>query len=430
MRRTVSDSSLRMSRWLLATLILLSLSVLINYIDRGNLATAAPLIKDELGLSATQLGFLLTAFFISYVPMQILVGWLADRFGAARILLAGFIVWSVAMSLTGLAHGFAMLIVLRVLLGVGESVFFPTSSSIIARCFPESRRGMANSVVMAGMACGPAFGIFFGGLLIAAYGWRAFFIGFGLVSLAWIIPWLAIAQPRLVECRTDDAGISPATQSILRERSLWGASLGHFCLNYVWYFVLSWIPYYLVHERGWSMTQMATIGGGAYLLMALTTLLTGWDTDRRIAAGSSPTKVRKSFLGAGCGVSALCVAGCAVASTGASVFLFMLACAAFGLVTPNTYAVAQTLAGATAAGRWMGIQNCIGNGAGLIAPLLTGVLVDRTGNFMLAFMLAAAMCLLGGIAWIFGVGRVSPIDWARRNRSPASVMEAKGVPTC
>jgi ACS family D-galactonate transporter-like MFS transporter len=427
MRRTVSDPSLRMPRWLLATLVLLSLSVLINYIDRGNLATAAPLIKDELGLSATQLGFLLTAFFISYVPMQILVGWLADRFGAARILLAGFIVWSVAMSLTGLAHSFTMLIVLRVLLGLGESVSFPASSSIIARCFPESRRGIANSVICAGMACGPAFGIFFGGLLIAAYGWRAFFIGFGLVSLVWIVPWLVIAQFRLVEHRANDAGIPPATQTILRERSLWGASLGHFCVNYVWYFVLSWIPYYLMHERSWSMTQMATIGGSAYLLMALTCMITGWDTDRRIAAGSSPTKVRKSFLATGSGVAAVCIAGCAVASTETSVFLFMLACAAFGLVSPNIYAVAQTLAGPTAAGRWMGIQNCIGNIAGLIAPFLTGVLVDQTGNFMLAFMVAAAMCVLGGIAWIFGVGPVSQIDWARRNRP--SVMAPKVAPT-
>ncbi|OOG37575.1 hypothetical protein B0E52_14915 [Rhodanobacter sp. C06] len=421
MHRTVADPSLRMPRWLLVTLILLALSVFINYIDRGNLATAAPLIKDELGLSATQLGFLLTAFFITYMPMQFVVGWLADRFGAAHVLLAGFIVWSLAMAFTGLAHGFTTLVALRVLLGIGESVFFPTSSIIIARCFPESRRGMANSVVMAGMACGPAFGIFFGGLLIAVYGWRAFFIGFGLVSLVWIIPWLAIAQSRLVEHRAEAGGIPPATRTILCERSLWGASLGHFCANYVWYFVLSWIPYYLVHERHWSMTQMATIGGSAYLLMALTTMLTGWFSDRQIAAGASPTTVRKSLLGAGCGLAAVCIVGCAVTGTETSVLLLLLACAAFGLISPNIYAVAQSLAGASAAGRWVGIQNGIGNIAGLVAPFLTGVLVDRTGNFLLAFLIAAAVCLLGAIAWIFGVGPVAQIDWARRHRPPASV---------
>jgi ACS family D-galactonate transporter-like MFS transporter len=420
MRRIDSETLPRMPRWLMATLVLLSVAVLINYIDRGNLATASPLIKEELGLSATELGFLLTAFFITYVPMMIVVGWLADRFGAARVLVAGFVVWSLAMSLTGFAHGFAMMVVLRLILGVGESVFFPTSSLIIARCFPETQRGMANSVVMAGMACGPAFGIFFGGLIIAAYGWRPFFIGFGLVSLVWIIPWLTIAQPRLVECRARAGDVAPATLTILRERSLWGASVAHFCSNYVWYFVLSWIPYYLVHERHWSISGMATIGGSAYLLMAAVCLFTGWYTDRRIASGSSPSIVRKSFLGAGSGLSAIFILSSAFAGDGASVVLFLLACASFGLVSPNIYAVAQSLAGANAAGRWVGVQNCIGNGAGLVAPFLTGVLIDRTGNFTLAFLITSAVCVVAGLAWTIGIGPVAQIDWTRRDRVPVS----------
>lgn len=416
MRRTGSAASNRMPRWLLATLLLLGLAVFINYIDRGNLATAAPLIKDELHLSTSQLGFLLTAFFITYMPMQILVGWLTDRFGAARVLLIGFIVWSLAMSMTGLAHAYEMLIALRLALGVGESVFFPTSSAIVARCFPESSRGVANAVVMACMSAGPAFGIFVGGLLIAGFGWRAFFIAFGLVSLVWVVPWLIIAQPRLVEQRVESSSGTPATLAILRERSLWGASLGHFCVNYVYYFVLSWIPYYLVHERGWSLTQMATIGGSAYLLMALVGLLTGWFTDDWIASGSSATKVRKTFLGAGCMLSAIFVIDCAMTGAGTSAALLLLTCASFGLVAPNVFAVAQTLAGANAAGRWVGIQNCIGNIAGLIAPFLTGVLVDRTGSFVLAFSIAAVVCALGAAAWVFGVGSVAQIDWARRDR--------------
>ncbi len=414
MRRSGPGQSPRTPVWLAVTLALLSLAALINYIDRGNLATAAPLMKDELGLSATQLGFLLTAFFVAYMPMQILVGWLTDRFGASRVLLIGYVVWSVAMSLTGLVHGLAMLIVLRLLLGIGESVYFPASSSIVARCIPESRRGIANALITAGMSCGPAFGIFFGGLLIAAYGWRSFFIGFGLVSLMWIIPWMTFAQPRLVHAHPVETETPPSTSTILRERSLWGASLGHFCSNYVWYFVLSWIPYYLVHERGWSMTQMAKIGGGAYLLMTVTTMMAGWVMDRWITSGASPTRVRKSFLGVGTSIAAVCIVSCSLASTGASLFLFALACAALGLVTPNIFAIAQSLAGANAAGRWAGIQNCVANIAGLAAPSLTGVLVDRTGNFVVAFTIAGAISALGGIAWLFGVGAVAQIDWASR----------------
>ncbi|MGA7538692.1 MAG: MFS transporter [Steroidobacteraceae bacterium] len=411
------DPSTRTPGWLLATLVLLGVAVFINYIDRGNLATAAPLIKTELGLSATQLGFLLTAFFIAYVPMQVLVGWLADRFGASRVLLIGFVVWSVAMSGSGLVHGLALFATLRVLLGLGESVFFPASSSIVAHCLPESRRGIANAVIMAGMACGPAFGIFFGGLLIAEFGWRPFFVGFGLLSLIWVIPWMRTAQPRLVRHHVAQSEGGPSMRAILRERSLWGASLGHFCANYVWYFVLSWMPYYLVHERGWSMRQMATIGGVAYLLMAFTTMITGWALDRRIASGSSVTRVHKSFLGAGAAITAVTILGCVVASAGASVLLFCVACAAMGLVSPSVYAVGQVLAGENAAGRWIGIQNCLGNMAGLVAPLLTGILVDRTGHFVLAFAITAVICAGGGLAWIFGIGPIAKIDWARRARA-------------
>lgn len=416
MRRTGPVASNPMPRWLAATLLLLGLAVFINYIDRGNLATAAPLIKDELHLSTTQLGFLLTAFFITYMPMQILVGWLTDRFGAARVLVIGFVVWSLAMSLSGFAHAFATLVLLRLALGVGESVFFPTSSAIVARCFPESSRGIANGVIAAGVYCGPAFGIFFGGLLIASFGWRAFFIAFGLASLVWIIPWLIVAQSRLIERRAETAVAAPATWVILRQRSLWGASLGHFCSNYVLYFVLSWIPYYLVHERGWSMIEMAKIGGSASLLSALTSLLAGWLMDRWIAAGSSATVVRKTFLGVGAVAGAVCIIGCAESGTRTSLVLLLLASASFGLVGPNIFAVAQTLAGANAAGRWVGIQNCLANIAGLIAPLLTGILVDRTGNFMLAFWIVGAVSVLGGAAWVFGVGPVMQIDWSRRDR--------------
>lgn len=420
MRRTGWVASGPAPRWLIATLGLLAAAVFINAVDRGGLAVAAPLIQGELHFSATQLGFLLAAYYITWVPAQIVAGWLVDRFGAAGVLAIGFLAWSLTMSLTGLAHGFMALVWLRLALGVGESVFLPASSAIIARCFPESSRGIANAVITAGMACGPAFGIFFGGMLIATFGWRAFFIAFGLTSLVWMLPWLAIARPRLVERRAKVSAAVPGTLAILRERSLWGASLGHFCGNYAYSFVMSWIPYYLVHERGWSLGQMAEIGGSAYLLMAVTSLVTAPIADRRIAAGGSATRVRKTCLATGYVLATIFVVGCAMTGATTSVLLLLLTGAAFGLVAPNLFAVAQSLAGEEAAGRWIGIQTSLGNIPGLIAPFLTGILVDRTGSFMLAFVVAGALQLGAAAAWVFGVGPVAPIDWTRRNRAPVS----------
>jgi len=122
--------------------ILLVLSVSINYIDRGNLSIAAPLLKDELGISASQLGILLSSFFWTYAACQILAGWLVDRFAVNWVLAVGFFLWSMATASTGLVHGFATLLCLRLLLGIGESVAYPCYSKILAAHFHEHQRGL------------------------------------------------------------------------------------------------------------------------------------------------------------------------------------------------------------------------------------------------------------------------------------------------
>src|SRR6202451_3729399 len=132
------------SRGMNRVVFLLSLSVFINYIDRSNLSIAAPLLKDELHLSASQLGTLLSAFFWTYACMQIPAGWLVDRFDVKWVLAAGFVLWSAATAVTGMLHGFAALLTIRVILGVGESVAFPSYSKILATYFDKSRRGSAN----------------------------------------------------------------------------------------------------------------------------------------------------------------------------------------------------------------------------------------------------------------------------------------------
>ena len=123
---------------------LLGLAVLINYVDRGTLGTAAPVITNELHLSATQIGILLSAFYWVYAPAQLLTGWLAERFNTGRVIAVGFAIWSVATMLTGLAGGFAMLLALRFLLGLGESVSFPCSGKMLAQHTTVERRGSAN----------------------------------------------------------------------------------------------------------------------------------------------------------------------------------------------------------------------------------------------------------------------------------------------
>jgi ACS family D-galactonate transporter-like MFS transporter len=170
--------------------ILLGLSVFINYLDRGNLSIAAPMLKEELGISSAQLGFLLSAFFWSYACLQPVTGWLVDRFNVKWVFAGGFFLWSLATATIGIAHAFVTLFALRLLLGVGESVAFPSYSKIIALHIPEEHRGFANSMVTVGLALGPGLGILAGGELMARFGWRPFFIVLGLGSLIWLLPWV------------------------------------------------------------------------------------------------------------------------------------------------------------------------------------------------------------------------------------------------
>jgi len=399
-------------------LFLLGLSVFINYIDRANLSVAAPLLQDELGLSHSQLGVLLSAFFWTYACMQLLAGWLVDRFEVKWILGIGFFVWSLATAFTGALHAFAALLVIRVVLGMGEAVAYPAYAKIFANHFVESQRGFANSIVGAGQSLGPALGILFGGTLVAQFGWRPFFIVLGLVSLLWLPPWFRW-MPRTRASGVLDMRRGPGLAEIVRHRSSWGTWIGHFCANYFLYFLLTWLPFYLVRERHFSVDSMARIGGSTFLMAALSSPICGWLSDRWISAGATPTRVRKIFMGAGMFCNGLFLVGCAVAPDKLLVVLLLLAGASFGLVSSNLNAITQTLAGPHAVGRWMGAQNFVANLAGAVAPALTGFLVGRTGTFYWPFLITSLIAWIGALHWVLVVGPVETVVWKMQPKAIA-----------
>ncbi len=391
---------------------LLALAMFINYVDRGNLATAAPLLKDELKLSAAQVGVLLSAFYWSYTPGQILAAWLAERINAYRTLALGLVIWSLATAATGLVTGFGALIVLRLLVGLGETASFPCSSKILTLHLPAHRLGGPNGLIGAGLALGPAFGVFAGGLLMARFGWRPTFIVLGLVSLLWLLPWRAATRRATAEGAHLDAGPAPSYREILTRREVWGASLGHFCSNYAIYFVGSWLPLYLVKTRGFSVAQMAMTGGLIYLVYAFSAVVTGRLTDHWMQSGASANRVRKSCMVASCLLSAACFTACALGDGPTALAGLFCAGAAFGIGSANLFTVGQTLAGPAASGKWISVQNCAGNVAGIVGPIITGLVVDRTGQFYWAFIVAGAIALAGAVMWGVVIRRIAPLTWA------------------
>jgi ACS family D-galactonate transporter-like MFS transporter len=405
-------------------LVLLAICLVINYVDRGNLSIAAPLLKNELRLSPSRLGILFAAFFTTYTVMQFVIGWLVDHFDANRILAAGFLLWSLSTVATGLVWGFGLLLSMRLILGVGESVALPSCSKILARHLPEHNRGLASGVLMSALRCGNAVGTFGAGFLMAKFGWRPVFIGVGLISLLWLPAWTRW-MPRNVFALPHTVDNGPASVEILRQRSFWGTCAGHFSCNYLFYFMITWLPTYLVLERHLSMATMTWVAGVYYSVDALSTIVSGWFQDFLILQSYTPTLVCKSAMAIGFSVAAVAIAGCAVAGPNTYLPWLIAAGVGCGVTGPGLFTFPQTLAGKQAVGRWYGWQNGFANLAGVVGPSLTGFVLQWTGNFRAPFAITAAMCIAGGLAWVFIVGRVEPVRWAPVSNASVAPISAQ-----
>ena len=394
-------------------LFLLTLSVLINYIDRSNLGIAADLIKDELRISDLQLGVLLSAFFWPYALMQIPAGWLVDHFDVKWVFATGFFVWSAATATTGLLHGFAALLIIRVILGLGESVAFPSYSKILGGYFKEHHRGFANSMIMAGLAFGPALGMWVGGRAVGRFGWRPFFVALGLAGLLWLPLWSAW-MPRRATAPSRSHDHAAGVLDILRRRSAWGTCIGQSSINYYLYFLVTWLPFYLLRGRHLSSHEMANAGGLLFLVSAISSAASGKLSDRWIQAGASPTLVRKGMMVFGhTGIGILLVL--TVMAPGPLLTAALALTGAFlGISICNSWAISQMLAGPRMVGRWVGVQNFAGNLAGAVAPTLTGFLLGRTGSYYWPFFITAVVAWIGGLSWWFVVGPLDEVDWGKR----------------
>ncbi len=397
-------------------LVLLVISGFLNYFDRSNLSVGAGQIQGELHLDPLQLGMLLSAFFWTYALMQVLLiaGWLVDRFNVCWILAGGFFLWSGATAVTGAARAFSVMFGLRLLLGVGESIAYPSYSRLLANYFPEERRGLANALIDAGTKLGPAFGTLLGGWLMIIYGWRVFFVGLGAASLIWLIPWF-LWMPRGKGSETrEHPEAMPGAWEILRQRPAICTALGLFCSNYFWYFLVTWLPLYLQNERHFSAAKMAVVASSAYFAIAVSATASGWLSDHLIARGASANRVRKTFAGVGLTLSTIILPVAIVKDADVATVLLLVACFCFGMYTANVFAITQTLAGPRASGKWTSLQNGFANFAGVTAPWLTGWIVKETGQYYLAFVAAAVVALAAAGIFVFGIRRIEPVKWAAR----------------
>lgn len=390
--------------------LLVAAAILLNYVDRGTIAVAAPLMKGDLGLTATGFGIAVSAFFWVYAPIQLGVGWLVDRFPVYRLLAAGLMIWALSTAAMGLVGSLTGLVALRLLLGLGESVTFPSASKIICRHVPPERRGIANSAVAAALALGPAVGTLAGGLLMIHYGWRAMFVVCGLATLIWLLPWSGLVSRLPAEHRNAPHERFPLRR-LIGTRALLSTALSHFAANYSLYFLISWLPLYLVKQRGFALEAMTLTTTLAFVAQAASAVTTGWICDRHTASGGEPGRAYRVLSILGNGLIGIAILGIALADdTRLMVGFMVLAGIGCGPCSVTLYATGQVFAGPRAAGTYIGVQNAVGNCAGIIAPIVTGIIVDSTGSYLNAFYVAAAVCGAGVLFWALLVPGIAPLD--------------------
>ncbi|HEX5258613.1 MAG TPA: MFS transporter [Sphingomicrobium sp.] len=391
-----------------ALVLLLGLAVFFNYVDRGAIGIAAPMMKSELGLSAAAYGIAFSAFFWVYAPIQLFAGWLCDRFSVYKLMAGGILLWAASTLLMGFVAGFASLLALRILLGVGESISFPGSSKIIARHVPVDKRGVANAAVAMGIALGPAVGTLAGGLIVASWGWRVMFWLFGAATLAWLFPWRQIVRTLTKTGHADQISRVPAA-ALVSKWSLWAMSIAHALGNYCFYFLLAWLPLFLTKSRGFTIPEMTLLATLGYAAQGACAYGLGHFSDWWTRSGRSEATCRRGMMVASQTLAAFAILGLAFAHSAAVIaILLCLAGAASASLSLNLYSVAQMFAGPRATGTWVGVQNAIGNLSGILGPIVTGIIVDRAG-YESAFYVTAAVAAVGALWWAWGVPRIEEI---------------------
>jgi len=400
-------------RWTLVTLI--ATASFINYLDRGSLAVALPVISKDLHLDPIAQGAALSAFFWTYTAMQIPMGRIVDRYNIKIVYALSFLIWSLAAAATGLATGLWTLIVARVLLGIGESVYLPGGLKVVSLHFTSEETAWPAGLFDLGTKLGLALGTAIDVWLLVRYGWRSLFFRTGLLGLLWLIPWLLFYPSR-----RPAAADSPRVEwrALFKSRALLGICVGFFCWDYFWYFLINWLPTYLNTVRHMSMPKIALFGGLPYLIFAASEALGGWTASALMRRGYGLSVVTKGYVTAGFLLGLLIIPAVIVDSVTASIsFLFAASLAGIGLGSLISFP--KICAKESEVALWVGIMNASGNLGGVIAPLVTGVVVQRTGSYVPAF-LTVSVVLVGGVVAYTLI--VPPLGEATRLETPPTTI--------
>ncbi|MBX9433117.1 MFS transporter [Bacillus paralicheniformis] len=414
-------------RWVVA--FMMWAAIAINYIDRTVLSAAAPYITEEFNLTAGQMGIIMSGFFWSYALLQLPSGWAADKYGQKKTLGFAVVWWSVATALTGLATGFKSLLGLRVALGVGEAAAYPSNAGIAAKWFPKKERATVAGIFDSGSKFGGAVAMPLIAWMIAVFDWKLTFLLIGLVGVVWGIVWMIffkenpadhkrvneaeLAHIREGQAHMEETGGGQPLKwyQLFKYRNIWAMCIGFFMINYNSYFFITWLPTYLVKERGMDLIEMGIMASLPLLTAMVVEVGAGWMSDRIYAKGKlSLTAVRKLFLIIGLAMAS-CIGFAAFADSAIlAVILLCVAKSGTTVAASQVWALPGDVAPKNMTSMVAGIQNTVSNMGGVVGPIITGFIVGATGSFVPALLFSAALIVIAILNYLFLLGKVKQIQ--------------------
>lgn len=415
-------------RWSIA--VLLGVGILINYIDRLSLALVATPMSHDFGLTATDFGIIGSAFVWSYALMQIPSGIMLDRMGAKWIWRIGMATWAIASFLTAVASGYWVVIVARLLLGLAEAPAFPGAMKATGTWFPLTERSLATAVFDAGTRLANVIGLPLIALVISVWGWREAFWVQGVLSIIYLaVFWRMYREPkekyeegRMTESEyryiVDGGGAASKNKNfnlqdftyLLRQRKVWGVSLGLAGVGYVLWMLFTWLPGFL--QMGFDQSVLKSglftaIPGIAMFVGEVT--VGGMYVDHLIRKGHDASLVRKSVLVIGILIAFFTVGAGTSTTPVAAITWIALGSVGIALVYVVSNSIPALIAPEGDTGSVAAIMNFVNLLAGMISPIVTGEIVDATGNFKYAFLVGGIALIGGLLSFVFLMGKIEPI---------------------
>jgi D-galactonate transporter len=409
-------------RWMVVAV--LTVLSIVNYLDRGNLSIAAPLIMKDLHISTTEMGFILSSFVWPYAIMNLPAGWAVDRFGTKVLMSVSVAIWSIVSVLTGFARAITSFIIIRVILGMGESVMFPAAIKATNAWFPKNEKGTATSIFIAGTQVGLALSPPLCTALMLAFGWVAMFFVIGTIGFLALIGWLIIYNDPEKHKWVSEAELAYVTKDrdeekaeqaaakkevvtwgqwfkLFRHYPIWAMMIGNFALQYLFWFYITWLPTYLVKAQGFSISKTGIVASLPFIAGALGVLLGGRISDMFIKSGRSRLDGRRLTIALGAFLTAIALLITAFAhSPGFAVTLLTIGMFTYSLCSAPIWALATDVVETPKFVASIGsIQNFGGFLGGAFAPIITGFMISAQGGFTLALIVTGVLSLVSAVMY-------------------------------